>query len=403
MTKIFTKEQARKFLKEGNFKDAQSIANALKESFKEVLQEALENELENELGYSRYDWANKKTDNSRNGHHKKTVRSEFGEVELDIPHDKNGEYQPVIVPKNSREVSPTINDMIISMYAKGMTTPDIHFHMEKIYGLNVSEELVSKITDKILPKAKEWQKRPLESVYPIIYLDGMVFNVADNGSVVKKTAYIVYGIDINGHKDILGIWIGEAESAKFWMSVLSDLKERGVEDILIASVDGLTGFKDAIKAVFPKTEVQRCVVHHIRNCTKFVVFKDRKEFCSDMKKIYKAINADVAFEELEKFSEKWKSKYPYAIRSWERNWEDLMTYMKFPAEIRRLIYTTNPIEAFNRGVRKITKNKTSFRTDESLFKILYLASVDILEKWTMPVPNWSLIFNQLVIHFDGRI
>lgn len=403
MSKLFTKEQARKFLKEGNFKNAEGIASAIKESFKEVLQEALENELEEELGYSRYDWANKNTDNSRNGHHKKTVRSEFGKVELDIPHDKKGEFEPVIVPKNSREVSPSINDMIISMYAKGMTTPDIHFHMQKIYGLDISEDLVSKITDKILPKAKEWQKRPLDSIYPIVYLDGMVFNVVDNGSVVKKTAYIVYGVNTDGHKDILGIWIGEAESSKFWMSVLSDLKERGVEDILIASIDGLTGFKDAIKAVFPKTEIQRCIVHHIRNCTKHVVHKDRKEFCSDMKPIYKAINEEAAIEAFEEFSEKWKTKYPYAIRSWNNNWNELMAFMKFPAEVRRLIYTTNPIEAFNRGVRKVTKSKTSYRTDDSLFKILYLASIDILDKWTMPLQNWSLIFNQLVIYFEGRI
>ncbi len=403
MTKLFTKEQARKFLKEGNFKDAESIANALKDSFKEVLQEALEAEMDQELGYSRYDWANKQTDNSRNGHHKKTVRSEFGNIELNIPHDKNGEYQPVIVPKNSREVSPSINDMIISMYAKGMTTPDIHYHMQKIYGLNISEELVSKITDKILPKAREWQKRPLEAIYPIIYLDGMIFNVADNGSVVKKTAYIVYGVNMDGYKDILGIWVGESESAKFWMSVLSDIKERGVKDILIASVDGLTGFKEAITAVFPKTDIQRCIVHHIRNCAKSVSYKDKKEFCADMKPIYKAINEEAALEAYEEFSNKWKGKYSYAVRSWDRNWNELMTFMKFPAEIRRLIYTTNPIEAFNRGVRKVTKSKTSFRTDESLFKILYLVSIDILEKWTMPIPNWSLIFNQLMIEFEGRI
>jgi transposase-like protein len=246
-------------------------------------------------------------------------------------------------------------------------------------------------------------ERPLESVYPIIYLDGMVFNVADNGCIVKKTAYVVYGINKNGYKDILGIWIGESESAKYWMSVLSDLKERGVRDILIASVDGLTGFKEAIKAVFPKTDVQRCIVHHIRNCTKLVSSKDRKEFCDDMKPVYKAMNEEAAIEAFETFSEKWKNKYPYAIKSWENNWDELMMFMRFPAEIRRLIYTTNPIEAFNRGIRKVTKTKTSYRTNESLFKIMYLVSIDILEKWTMAIQNWPLILNQLVIKFEGRI
>ena len=402
-TRMLTREQARKFLEEGNFTDAQSIANAIKETFKEVLQEALETEMSQELGYAKNDWSQKETDNCRNGHHKKTVRSEFGNVELDIPQDKNGEFEPVIVPKHSREVSPSINDMIISMYAKGMSTIDINSHMENIYGVNVSAELVSKITDKILPEARDWQKRPLDRIYPIIYLDGMMFNVAENGSVQKKTAYIVHGINIEGHKDILSIHQGEAESAKFWMSVLSDLKERGVEDILIACVDGLTGFNEAIKAVFPNTDVQRCIIHQVRNCTKFVSYKDRKKFCDDMKLIYKAKDEEAAFEGFEEFSEKWKSKYPYAVKSWERNWDELMTFMKYASEIRRLIYTTNPIEAFNRGIRKVTKTKTSFRTSDSLFKILYLVSKDIVKKWTMPIPNWSLIFNQLVIHFEGRL
>lgn len=294
MSKLFTKQQARKFLKENNLKDAESIADSLRNSFKELIQEALEAEMDQELGYSRYDWSNKETENSRNGHHKKTVRSEFGKVELDIPQDKNGEYEPIIVPKHSIEVSPTINDMILSMYSKGMSTPDIHYHMQKIYGLEVSAELVSRITDKILPIAKEWQNRPLDRIYPIIFLDGMVFNVAENGSIVKKTAYVVYGINKSGLKEILGIWIGEAESSKFWMMVLSELRDRGVEDVLIASVDGLKGFADAIKGIFPNTEIQRCIIHHIRNCTKFVVHKDRKKFCADMKGIYQAINEEQA-------------------------------------------------------------------------------------------------------------
>jgi len=403
MSKLFTKEQARKFLKENNLKDGESIADALKESFKDLLQEALESEMDQELGYSRYDWSNKETDNCRNGHHKKTVRSKFGNVELNIPEDKKGEFEPVIVPKHSREAHPSINDMILSMYAKGMSTPDIHSHMNQIYGIDVSAEMVSRITDKILPTAKAWQNRPLDSIYPIIFLDGMMFNVADNGSIVKKTAYIVYGINISGRKEILGIWLGEAESSKFWMMVLSEIKDRGVRDILIASVDGLKGFSDAIKGIFPNTEIQRCIIHHIRNCTKFVVHKDRKAFCADMKCIYQAINEEQALNELERFSNKWAKKYPFAIKSWERNWDELLTFMKYPEEIKRLIYTTNPIEAFNRAVRKVTKTKTSFRTDDSLFKLLYLVSQNIAEKWTMPIHNWSLIFQQLSVYFEGRL
>lgn len=403
MSKLFTKEQARKFLKENNLKDAEGIADALRNSFKDLIQEALESEMDEELGYSKYDWSNKETENSRNGHHKKTVRSEFGKVELDVPEDKNGEFEPVIVPKHSREVSPTINDMIMSMYAKGMSQPDIHYHMQKIYGLDVSAEMVSRITDKILPIAKEWQNRPLDKIYPIIFLDGMIFNVAENGSVQKKTAYIVYGINIEGRKEILGIWLGEAETSKFWMLVLSELKERGVEDILIASVDGLKGFSDAIKGIFPLTEIQRCVVHQIRNCAKYVVHKDKKKFCADMKGIYQAINEEQAMTAFEEFSEKWGKKYPFAIKSWENNWDELLTFMKYPEEIRRLIYTTNPIEAFNRGVRKVTKTKTSFRTNDSLFKLLYLVSQNISEKWTMPIRNWSLIFQQLSVYFESRL
>ena len=403
MSKLFTREQAKKFLKENNLKDGASIADALRDSFKDLIQEALENEMEQKLGYSRYDWSNKETDNCRNGHHKKTLRSEFGKVELDIPEDKKGDFEPVIVPKHSREVSPTINDMILSMYSKGMSQPDIHFHMQKIYGIDVSAEMVSRITDKILPIAKEWQNRPLDRVYPIIFLDGMIFNVAENGSIQKKTAYVVYGINTDGLKDILGIWLGEAETSKFWMMVLSEIRDRGVEDILIASVDGLKGFSDAIKGIFPNAEIQRCIIHHIRNCTKYVVYKDKKNFCADMKNIYRAINEEQALSAFEEFSNKWGKKYPFAIKSWENNWDELMTFMKYPEEIRRLIYTTNPIEAFNRAVRKVTKTKTSFRTNDSLFKLLYLVSQNISEKWTMPIPNRSLIFQQLSVYFEGRL
>lgn len=403
MAEVFSKEQIRKILKENNLKDGKSIADFLKNSFGSFIQEALESEMDQELGYSRYDYKDKEGTNSRNGHHKKSLRSDFGNVEIQIPQDTQGEFEPVIIPKHSRDINPTINDAIISMYAKGMSTPDINTHLQRIYGIEISAETVSRITDKILPIAKEWQNRSLDSVYPIIFLDGVVFNVAEDGSMKKKTAYIVYGVNMDGLKEILGIWLGEAESSKFWMMVLSELRDRGVKDILIASVDGLKGFSDAIKGIFPDTEIQRCVVHHIRNCSKFVSWKDRKLFCADMKPIYKAINEEQAIEALEEFSEKWGKKYPYPIKSWNENWDELMTFMKYPEEIRRLIYTTNPIEAFNRGIRKVTKTKTSFRTSESLFKLLYLVSQDIAEKWTMPIRDWGLIFNQLNVYFEERM
>lgn len=403
MAEVFTKEQIRKILKENNLKDGKSIADFLKNSFGSFIQEALEAEMDQELGYSRYDYKEKEGTNSRNGHHKKSLRSDFGNVEIQVPQDTQGEFEPVIIPKHSRDINPTINDAIISMYAKGMSTPDINSHLQRIYGIEISAETVSRITDKVLPIAKEWQNRPLDSVYPIIFLDGVVFNVVEDGTTKKKTAYVVYGVNVDGLKEILGIWLGEAESSKFWMMVLSELKDRGVKDILIASVDGLKGFSDAIKGIFPDTDVQRCIVHHIRNCAKYVPWKDRKQFCADMKPIYKAINEEQALISFEEFSEKWGKKYPYSIKSWENNWDELMTFMKYPENIRKLIYTTNPIEAFNRGIRKVTKTKTSFRTTESLFKLLYLVSQDIAEKWTMPIRDWSLIFNQLVVYFEGRI
>ena len=400
------KDQIRKWLNEYNLKDGQSISDFLKNSFGSFIQEALESELDNELGYSRYNFKEKQaidTTNSRNGHHKKTIRTDMGNVELQIPQDTEGNFEPVIVPKHSREVNPNIQDAIISMYAKGMSTIDINSHLKKIYGFEVSPETVSRIIDKILPIAKEWQNRPLENIYPIIFLDGVVFNVSEDGSTRKKTAYIVYGINLQGYKEILGIWIGESESSKFWMLVLSDLKTRGVKDILIASVDGLNGFQEAIKSIYPKCEIQRCIVHQIRNSCKYVPWKDRKKFCSDMKKIYNAINEEQALSALTEFSNIWNKKYPYAVKSWENNWDELMTFMKYPPEIRKLIYTTNPIEAFNRGIRKVTKTKTSFRTTDSLFKLLYLVTQDIQEKWTVPIQNWGLILNQLMIYFEGRI
>lgn len=403
MAKLFTKQQARTWLRENNLKTGKSIEEAFIAEIKDVLQEALEEEMTTELGYSRYDWKNKTTSNSRNGHTKKTVKSQFGEIPLDIPRDTDGEFKPVIVKKHERTISSSLEDMIVSLFAQGMSNRDIEYHMRKIYGIDVSPEMVTRMTDKILPIAKEWQNRQLEPMYPIIYLDGIIFNVNQDGQVTKKTAYTVFALTIEGKKEILGIWIGEAESSKFWMNILSDLKNRGVKDILIASVDGLTGFEVAIKAAFPKTEIQRCIVHQIRNSTRFVNYKDRKEFCDDMKAIYTAANEEAGLAALDEFEKKWGSKYSYAIKSWRSNWPGLCTFFKYPPEIRRMIYTTNPIENFNRKIRKVTKTKSSFPTDDSLFKILYLIVMDATEKWTMPIQNWGTILNQLRVYFDERV
>lgn len=403
MAKLFTKEQARLWLKENNLKDAKSIEDAFVSEVKGVLQEALEGEMNNELGYTRYDWKNKQTDNSRNGHTKKTVKSRFGEMTLDVPRDSCGEFEPVIVKKHERTISGDLEDMIISLFSQGLSNRDIEFHMKKIYGIEISPEMVTRMTDKILPLAKEWQSRELNEIYPIIYLDGIVFSIRQDGAVIKKTVYLVYGITIDGMKEILGIWIGEAESSKFWMNVLADLKNRGVKDILIASVDGLNGFEDAIKASYPKTEIQKCIVHQIRTSTKFVNYKDRKPFCADMREIYTAANEEAGLAALDKFDEKWGAKYGYAIKSWRMNWPLLSTFFRYPPEIRRMIYTTNPIENFNRSIRKVTKTKGSFPTDDSLFKILYLIVMDKSEKWTMPVRDWGLVLNQLRIYFGERL
>jgi putative transposase len=403
MGKILTKEQIRHLLTEYKITDARQLQDVLKELFKDVLQEALEGELEEELGYSKYDYKNKNTTNSRNGHTKKKVKSDTaGEIELEIPRDRDGEFEPCIVQKHQSDIS-SMDDKIISMYAKGMSTRDINSHMQSIYGFDVSANTVSKITDKILPVVKDWQNRPLEEIYSIVFLDGMVFNVKQNGTVIKKTCYSVIGIDLHGFKDILGIWIGEAESAKFWMNVLSDLKNRGVKDILIASIDGLSGFKEAIRAIFPETDIQRCIVHQIRNACKFVSYKDIKKFCADMKEIYTASNEEDALDAFQRFADKWNGKYSYAVKSWEANWNELSTMFKFPKEIRTIIYTTNPIESYNRAVKKITKTKGTFPTDEALIKLVYLASIDVSKKWNQKIRDWNSIINQLTIIYADRI
>ena len=393
----------RELLQESNISSMEDIQNLFKETIAEFMENGLDAELEDELGYSRYDYKSKNTDNSRNGHSSKTLRTSFGDVEVSVPRDRKGEFEPQVLKKNQTSISQDIEEKILSMYAKGMTTGDIETHIRDIYGIEVSDTTVSRITDKILPIAKEWQQRPLESVYAVVFLDAIHYHVRSEGQIVKKAVYIAIGINLEGKKDVLGMWVGENESAKFWATVLNSLRNRGVEDIFIACTDNLTGFSAAIEAVFPRTEIQNCIIHQIRNSSKYVSYKDIKELMKDLKAVYGAVDEQSALDSLDVFSEKWDKKYPKISKSWRENWANLSTYFKFPEEVRRLIYTTNTIEGFNRQLRKVTKSKSVFPTDDSLFKMLYLAMTDITRKWTGRRQDWSVIYAQLSIFFGGRI
>lgn len=396
------KEILRKMITEGNLKTSGDLHSYLKDMFKDALQEMLEAELEVELGYSKGDKKNKQTDNRRNGYTGKTVKTQFGELPIEVPRDRNGDFEPVVVPKNKRNIS-GIEEKVISLYARGMSTRDIHDQLKEIYGIELSADMVSKITDSILPQIKEWQNRSLESIYPFVFMDAIHYKVREDGQIKSKAAYVVLGVNLDGFKDVLGIWIGENESSKFWLGVLNDLKNRGIEDVLIFSVDGLTGLKEAIQAAYPKAEVQRCIIHQLRNTFKYVSYKDIKEFAKDFKSVYRAINEEEAVENLGKLEEKWGKKYPYAIKSWKINWDVLSPFFKYPKEIRTIMYTTNIIEGFHRQLRKVTKTKTMFPSDQSLEKMLYLASQNVVKKWIQRYKNWDLILNQLSIFFDGRI
>ena len=379
----------------------------LKDVFKlmvgEMLENGLEGELDDELGYTKYDYRNKDGENSRNGYSKKTLKTSFGETEIKVPRDRDGEFEPQLVKKNQTTLTGDIEEKILSMYAKGMTTSDIETHIQDIYGLECSDSTISRITDKILPVVREWQSRPLEEVYAVVFMDAIHFHVRSEGQIVKKAVYIAIGINMDGLKEVLGMWVGENESAKFWLSVMNGLKNRGLQDILIACVDGLTGFPAAIEAVYPKTEIQQCIIHQIRNTTRFVSYKDIKALMADLKKVYAAIDEQTALSELENFDEKWGTKYPKIAISWRDNWANLSTYFKYPQEVRTLIYTTNAIEGFNRQLRKVTKNKGVFPTDDSLLKMLYLAMMDITKKWTGKRREWGQIHSQLEIFFADRL
>ena len=383
--------------------DVSEVQTLFKDLVGTVLEQGLEGELDSELGYSKYDYRNKATENSRNGHSKKRLKSSLGEIEINVPRDRSGDFDPQMVKKHQTTLSGDIEEKIISMYAKGMSTSDIEGHIREIYGLEVSDTTISRVTDKILPVVREWQQRPLESVYAVVFMDGIYFHVRSEGQIVKKAVYIAIGVRCDGVREVLGMWISENESAKYWLGILNSLKNRGVDDILIACVDGLTGFPGAIEAVYPKTEIQQCVIHQIRNSTKYVSYKDIKALMADLKKIYGAVNEQAAVDALDDFDGKWGGKYPKIALSWRSNWANLATYFKYPQEVRTLIYTTNAIENFNRGLRKVTKSKSVFPTDDALLKMLYLAIMDITKKWTGRRKDWGAIHSQLEIFFEGRM
>lgn len=397
------RSKIRELLDMSNITSMDDIQNLFKETIAEFMEGGLETELDDELGYSRYDYCNKNTENSRNGHSSKTLRTSFGDVEVAVPRDRKGEFEPQLLKKNQTSISQDIEEKILSMYAKGMTTGDIEAHIQDIYGVDVSDTTVSRITDKILPVAKEWQQRPMEAVYTVVFLDAIHYHVRSEGHIVKKAVYIAIGIDLDGHKDVLGMWVGENESAKYWATVLNSLRNRGIEDIFIACTDNLCGFSTAIEAVFPKTEIQNCIIHQIRNSSKYVSYKDLKALMADLKAVYAAVDEDAALMALDAFSEHWDKKYPTISQSWRANWANLSTYFKFPQKLRRLIYTNNAIEGFNRQLRKVTKAKSVFPTDESLFKMLYLAMMDITKKWTGRRQDWSMIHAQLAVYFEDRM
>jgi len=374
----------------------------LKNLFAGALESMLEAELEEHLGYEKNSIEGINSGNSRNGYGKKTVKSEWGESEIAVPRDRNGTFEPQIIEKRQTRTD-DIETRILAMYAKGMSNRDIEDHLRDIYGVEASASLISRITDKIMPAVAEWQNRPLDTVYPIVFLDGIMFKVRKDAKVINKCLYTVLGINMDGRKEILGLWMSDNESASFWTTVCNELKNRGVEDILIACRDNLSGFSTAIETVFPKAEQQLCVIHQIRNSTKYVSYKDIKKVMADLKLVYGAPTLEDAEYKLEEFRETWGKKYPQILKSWDNNWTELTTYFKYPQEVRRLIYTTNAVEGFHRMLRKFTKTKTVYPTDDAVRKSVFLSIQEITKKWSMPVQNWGIIIGQLLIFFDDRL
>jgi len=384
------------------FKSKEDFQSFFSELYKQGVEEMLKAELDEHLGYEKHSKEGHNTGNSRNGSYTKKVKTQsLGDLVLSIPRDRNSEFSPQLVPKGSR-MSDKLEEAIIGMYSRGMTTSDISQQVKDVYGVEVSEGTISNVTNRIIEHIKEWQNRSLEPVYFTVWMDGIVLKVRHNGKYINKCIFLVIGLRNDGLKEVLGMWMAETESASFWLSVLTDLKARGVEDILIACTDNLKGFTDAIKGVFPNAITQLCIVHQIRNSCKYVVYKDRRAFCADLKNIYGSVNRQQAETALEDFDKNWGTKYKHAIQSWRTNWDNLTNYFDFPLEIRKIIYTTNTIENLNRGIRKYTKTKVQFPDDASALKAVYLAITNIEAKWSSPLHNWGFILHQFLTIFENR-
>ncbi|MBT6820787.1 IS256 family transposase [archaeon] len=399
---FFDRDELQKILKDKNLKGQDGLQEVLRNLTKEVIEALYEGELTDHLGYPKHKQNSSHDGNNRNGKSKKSVQSSFGEIDLAPPRDRLGTFDPQVVKKRQNDIT-GIEAKVISMYAKGMSTRDISSHIYDIYGYELSAETISTITDKVLEKAREWQSRPLEPVYAIVFMDGMVIKMRVDGTVQNVTVYFVIGIDLEGNKSCLGLYLAESESSKYWLTVMNELKNRGVEDILIFAVDNLSGISEAILSAFPKAEIQKCVVHQIRNSLRFVPWKERKTVASDLKLIYKASTIGAAEDALDLFSEKWDKKYPHISKSWKSNWTELSTFFRYSPEIRKLIYTTNAIESFNRGIRKVTKTRAIFPTQDAALKLIYLAIQDIEKKWIHPIRDWGIIYSQLTIYFEERL
>jgi len=396
-------DKLKKDLKETNSVEKLMGKNgAIKNLLKTLLESMYEAEITEHLGYTKHSPQGNNTGNSRNGSSPKSLKSDFGEIQVKVPRDRNGDYEPILIKKYEKNIGP-IEDKVISMYARGMSTRDIQSHIEEIYAIELSPSMVSNITDKVLEIVKQWQNRPLESIYPIVFFDAVHFKVRSEGKVINKAAYTCLAIDLEGHKDLLGMWIGESEGARFWLSVCDDLSKRGVRDILIACVDGLNGFPEAINSVFPKAVTQLCVIHAIRNIINRVSVRERGEFMKDLKLVYKARTLEEAELEMDKLENKWGAKYSSAIKIWRDNWVNLSHYLSYPEEIRKVIYTTNAVEALHRQFRKVTKTKSLFPNDESLRKILFLSYQNISKKWKGSISKWQVILNYLNIIFKERL
>ena len=390
----------RQLLQEYDIESAQDIQDALKDLLGGTIKEMMEAEMDDHLGYSKSERSD--SDDYRNGYKSKRVNSSYGSMEIEVPQDRRSTFEPQVVKKRQKDIS-DIDQKIISMYAKGMTTRQISDTLEDIYGFEASEGFISDVTDKILPQIEDWQHRPLSEVYPVLFIDAIHYSVRDNGIIRKLAAYVILGINLEGHKEVLTIEIGENESSKYWLSVLKGLKNRGVKDILILCADGLTGIKEAIAAAYPQTEYQRCLVHQVRNTLKYVADKDKKIFANDLKSIYHAATEAAALEELERVTEKWSEKYPNAMKSWHQNWDVITPIFKFSSAVRKVIYTTNAIESLNATYRKLNRQRSVFPSATALLKALYLSTFEATKKWSMPVRNWGQVYGELSIMYEGRL